>query len=289
MELGSFPTSLAELDPWRKANGATVEESRRRLVQFVVLTSVASSAQLFGKLVLKGGNALRFIHGNFRGTLDLDFTAEIDFPDDADAIRDLLDSALKRAARRFQVKARCQSVRRNPKKPEATLPTYGIKVGFQLPGDRHYQNFDERPSFAEVVELEISLNDVLCETIEWKLDESAKPIRVCSLEDILAEKLRALLQQVIRGRNRPQDVYDIASRMRERGADVDLAKITRFLIAKANARGIDPRKSSFDERARGLALENYDVEINAQATTFIPFDEAWAEVLSLVDRLGIPD
>ena len=177
---------------------------------------------------MKGGNALRFVHGNHRSTIDLDFTAEGDFPDNSEAIRTILDAAFKGAARQFQVKARCQSVNRNPRRAEATFPTYTVKVCFQLPGDRYYQNFDERKGFAEVVDLEISLNDVVCETIEQGLSAATHPVRVCSLEDILAEKLRALLQQAIRGRNRPQDVYDIASRMRELGAKVDRAKVLSF-------------------------------------------------------------
>jgi predicted nucleotidyltransferase component of viral defense system len=258
-------------------------------VQFVVLTSIGSSAELFARLALKGGNALRFVHGNLRSTLDLDFTAEGDFPDDSESIRTLLNSALRGAERQFQVKARCQKVNRNPKNPQATLPTYAVTVCFQLPGDRYYQNFDERKNFAEVVELEISLNDVLCETIEQRLSATTHPVRVCSLEDILAEKLRALLQQLIRGRNRPQDVYDIASRMREMGDKVDILKVTKFLISKSDARGIEPRKSSYNDEVRNFALVNYEVEIRAQATAFIPFDEAWAEVISLVSRLTIPD
>lgn len=289
MKSESVPTSIDELAAWREANRTTTEEARRRFVQFVVLASIGSSPGLRDGLAFKGGNALRFAHGNRRGTIDLDFTAEGDFPDDADAIRAALDAGLRGADRRFRVKARCQSVKRDPKRPDATRPTYKVKVGFQLPGDRYYQNFDDRGSFAEVVELEISLNDVVCETIERGLGGSARPVRVCSLEDILAEKLRALLQQVGRGRNRPQDVYDIASRMRAMGDGVDVGKLTRFLEAKSRARGIEPRKSSFDEEVRRLALEGYDVQMRAQATEFIPFDGAWAEVVSLVGRLGIPD
>jgi len=124
---GNFPTSLSELEPWRKANGVTAEEARRRLVQFVVLVSVASSTRLFASLALKGGNALRFIHGNRRSTIDLDFTAEGDFPDDPDSIRGLLNAAFRGALRQYQVKVRCQSVKRNPKRPEATLPTYAVR------------------------------------------------------------------------------------------------------------------------------------------------------------------
>jgi predicted nucleotidyltransferase component of viral defense system len=288
LEAGSYPTSIAELSAWRKATGATTEEARRRLVQFVVLASIASSNELVSRLALKGGNALRFVHGNMRSTLDLDFTAEGDFPDAEPAIRALLDGALKRAEQQFQVKARCLSVHRNPRNPARTLPTYRVNVCYQIAGDRHYQDFERRQALPGV-ELEISLNDVLCETFEKQLSPGTKPIRVCSLEDILAEKLRALLQQLIRKRSRPQDVYDIASRMRARGGQVNLAKISEFLLRKSGARGIEPRRSSYDESVKQRAIVNYQVEIRAQVTEFIPFEEAWSEVLSLVSRLSIPE
>lgn len=288
MQSRSYPISIAELSAWRQANKTTSEEARRRLIQFVVLASIASSEQLVKRLALKGGNALHFVHGNTRSTLDLDFTAEGDFPDNEDAIRTLLDTALRGAERQFQVKARCQRLKRNPRNPEATLPTYLVKVCFQLPSDRYYQNFDERQNFAEVVELEISLNDALCETIQKRLSATTQPVRVCSLEDIIAEKLRAILQQIIRHRNRPQDVYDIASRVREFGASIDTGKITIFLIQKSVIRDISPRKSSYNNEVRELARHNYEAEIKVPSALFISFDEAWEEVLQLVNRLDIP-
>lgn len=258
-------------------------------MQFVVLASIGSSPDLVSRLALKGGNALRFVHGNLRSTLDLDFTAESGFPDNNEEIKILLNSALKQAVRQFQIKARCQSLQRNPKGQDHTLPTYRIKICFQFQGDRYYQNFDERPVFPEVVELEISLNDVLCETIETSLSPTTPPVRVCSLEDILAEKLRALLQQLIRNRSRPQDAYDIASRWRASRASIDLEKVSAFLLRKSVARGITPRKSSYDDSVRERASVNYEQEIKAQATVFIPFDEAWNEVLGVVRQLSIPD
>ena len=258
-------------------------------MQFVVLASIASSSDRVSRLALKGGNALRFVYGNIRSTLDLDFTADGDFPDDAEEIRMLLNSALRQAERQFQVKARCQSIRRNPKQPERTHPTYEIKVCFQLPGDRHYKDFDHRPRFPEVVELEISLNEILCESIPKRLSPATQPVRICSLEDILAEKLRALLQQIPRGRSRPQDVYDIASRTREFRASIDLGKVSAFLLRKSEARNITPQKRSFDESVRRQATINYEEEIRAQTTEFLPFDEAWAEVLNVVSQLSIPE
>jgi len=275
------------LNAWREANGTTLEESRRRFVQFVILESISSSADLALRIAFKGGNALRFVHGNMRATLDLDFTAVPDFPDDKVRIKELLDAALKRGERKHTVKARCQSVKRNPASLEKTLPTYRIKVCYQFPGDKDFQNFDEllekKKSFSAVIEVEISLNDVLCETMSQ--DVGASKLRVCTLEDIIAEKLRALLQQIPRNRSRPQDVFDISSMLRS-GRALDVEKVALFLVKKSEARNIYARKSAFDEYVRANAEAAYnDLEIVGGR---IPFDDAWSDVLDLVSRLDIP-
>jgi predicted nucleotidyltransferase component of viral defense system len=289
LETRSYPTSIEEIAGWQRQNKANVLEARRRFVQFVVLTAISYSPGLAQRIAFKGGNALWFIHGNPRSTIDLDFTAEGDFPDDSTQIVGLIDAALKSMQNQFRVKARCQSIHRNPPKLDKTLPTYNVKVCFQLPADRYYQNFAERKQFAEVIEVEISLNDIVCETISWKPSASGKAIRSCSLEDQIAEKLRALLQQVPRNRSRPQDVFDIASRVREHREKLDIGKISDFLLRKSEGRIDSPRRSSFDDEVRRRAEAVYAKEISAQTSAFIPFEEAWAEVLRLVGELSIPE
>ena len=99
-------------------------------MEFVILNSIASSSATENGMVLKGGNALRFAYQSPRSTKDLDFSvAAADIPDNADRIRSLLNDALRFAERRFNVKAKCQRVKRNPSSPQATLPTYDISVG----------------------------------------------------------------------------------------------------------------------------------------------------------------
>jgi len=118
-------------------------------------------------MVLKGGNALRFAYQSPRSTKDLDFTADnAEIPDEADKIRQLLDEALKFAQRRFNVKAKCQRVRRKPKSTAATRPTYDVAVGYQLPDDFYFNNFEER-TFSTVIPVEITLNDLVCDTHAW--------------------------------------------------------------------------------------------------------------------------
>jgi predicted nucleotidyltransferase component of viral defense system len=289
LEAGSYPTSIEEIAAWQKANKTASEEARRRFIQFVVLSAISFSPRLGLRLAFKGGNALRFIHGNPRSTVDLDFTADGDLPDDSAKITALLNAGLKSLQARTRVKARCQSIKRKPPGADKTLPTYSIKVCFQLPGDRYYQNFEERKQFSEVVELEISFNDIVCETVLWRPHPSIEPLRSCSLEDIIAEKLRALLQQIPRERSRPQDVFDIASRVRELGHRLDLAKVSAFLKRKSDAREILPKKGAYNDEVRSRAAAGYETEVEAQTRAFIPFDEAWEEVLTLVRKLDIPD
>jgi len=125
-------------------------------------------------------------------------------------------------------------------------------------------------------------------TVEHPLGPNTKPIRARTLEDISAEKFRALLQQPIRNRSRPQDVYDIASRFQSRRAHIDIDKLSHFVVRKSAARDIDARKRAFDDRVRQRASEGYEAEIGTQATQVLPFEKAWSEVLDLVARLSIP-
>ena len=284
-----YPASERELEPWRRRFGVSADEARKRFLQYVVLESIASAPDLAASVAFKGGNALRFVYGNRRSTLDLDFTADAAFPDAPAPIRALLDNALRSALPRFRVKARCQRLRRNPPGLDKVRPTYDISVGCLLPGDRLYQNFDDGTSLPSTIDVEISLNEVVCEAVPHRFQPGGRELRVCSLEDILAEKLRALLQQPVRRRSRPQDVFDIASMVRRLGGAIDAGKVASYLIRKAEAREIRPSKAGFDTMVRRLASQGYDAEIGPKAPDFIPFDVAWAEVVAFISGLAIPE
>lgn len=287
MDGHSYPTSLADVPRWSREYKTTTSEANIRFMEYVVLNCIGSNVITERSMVLKGGNALRFAFQSPRSTKDLDFTLTGDeIPDDADRIRILLDDALRFAERRFRVKAKCQSVKRNPlRKPGFTRPTYSIRVAYQFETDRYFHNFEERDNTPTVIPIEISFNDLVCETRIWT---GVNSVRVSSLEDILAEKLRSLLQQKTRNRNRYQDVYDIARYVRQ--SDIDRSKIGRFLLEKSRVREIEVRKACFDDVIRKMASADYDVHIHEQAPhNFIPFDDAWQDVLSLVQSLDITD
>lgn len=263
------------------------------MVQFVILDSISASEWIRPQLAFKGGNALLFAYGNPRATLDLDFTAEPTFPDDHQEIARNFNIALDKMIARHQIKSRCQSIHRRPPGVDKTTPTYLIKVCHQLPGDKYYQNFEERleskKTFSDVVDIEVSINDIICETEMLRFHRSISELRICTIEDILAEKLRALLQQVPRKRSRPQDVYDISSAIRHHGAKIDSDKVSSFLLRKSEARNIQAAKNQFNESVRERAIIGYENEIIPFTSEPIPFDDAWTDVLIFVSRLNIPD
>ena len=287
MDGHSYPTSLTDIQRWSRENSTTTLQANIRFMEYVILNCIGANPITERGMVLKGGNALRFAFQSPRSTKDLDFTITGDeIPDDANRLRDLLNDTLRFADRRFRVKAKCQRVERRPRpNPASTRPTYSVSVAYQFETDRYFHNFEDRRDISTVIPMEVSFHDRICETCRWT---GVASLQVCSLEDILAEKLRSLLQQKIRNRNRYQDVYDIAKYVRQHV--IDRKKLGSYAQQKASVRGMEVRKSSFDDVIRKMASEEYDERIHEQAPhDFIPFADAWQDVLSLVQSLDIPD
>lgn len=285
-----FPISIAELGQWAKVNRTTVAEARSRFILYVLLACIAES-QTGSMLAFKGGNALRFFHGSSRSTLDLDFTAYPTIGDDSKLLGELLETAFRVASARHSVKIRVQTVkRRPPMRPGTTHPTYRITAAYQIPGDRYYADFEEHiEQIRQVARLEISINDIVCEVEDRAVVSGAvATLKVCSIEDIVAEKLRAILQQVPRNRSRSQDVYDIARIVRDTGISLDMVKVADFLIAKAVDRDITVAKSAFNDATREKAIATYERLRNDIGQAFIEFEAAWDTVLEFVAALDIP-
>jgi predicted nucleotidyltransferase component of viral defense system len=126
-----------------------------------------------------------------------------------------------------------------------------------------------------IATLEVSFNELVCEVDEIYLGEGDESILAYSVYDLVAEKLRALLQQTQRNRFRRQDVYDIALILRDRKFDVEeREKVLQTLLAKARSREIEPDADAIEmpeiiERARSeygtLKLELGDQPLDFDA------------------------
>ena len=284
----TYPTSLPGIGEWAASNGMTVTEAKIRFAQYGILQAVADSRALSKVLAFKGGNALDFVWQPYRSTRDLDFSSAGSTLT-ADQIRTFLTPSLERVSRSMGVLYRVQRMEQQPPGPNRSFITFEGTIGYALPEDRRNRLLIQRDEKSNAtVPLDVSLNEPICRIVEVDI-ASSNPLQVCQLEDIVAEKLRALLQQPLRNRFRPQDVLDICVVV-QRNPDMDLNLTAEFLLEKAKARNVPVSRAAFhQEEIRRRAFEGYNGLRETTRGPFIEFEEAFAAVLSLVDRLPLPE
>ncbi len=243
--------------------------------------------------VLKGGNALRLAYHGVRASVDLDFTSiDSHAHQEHRATEALLDEFCSRLNQALEsVKHRfgftLMSVQKACVQPRhlihRTFPSLEISVGYS-------RNPQGRLPLNDSIRLDVSLNDVVCEDEYVEVGESY--VHISSLDDIIAEKLRALLQQIPRNRNRPNDVYDIWFYWTHVRRILDFEKIASFLVHKSRDRDqIFPitRESFYVEEIRQRASVGFDaIQDHLPPGQQLPsFDDAFAAVLALVDELNM--
>jgi len=281
-----YPASLQGIVSWAKENRMTVHEAKLRFAQYGILQAMADSKLLRENLAFKGGNALDFAWAPNRSTTDLDFSCR-DLTVNERVLQEVLPRAMAGIERMHGVAYRLQGLKRKPQLETALFPALKVIIGYGLPDDRNNRRrIEEGKPSKTVIELDISLNEVVCRTVSCDVQRQYA-LEVCALEDIIAEKLRALLQQSSRNRRRGQDVLDIFVCL-AKYPDLNVLEIRDFLMLKAGARGISVTLQSFESyELRNLAHEEYSGYEETTRESFVPFEEAFSAVMDLVRRLGL--
>lgn len=175
-----------------------------------------------GRLLFKGGTALRFIHiGEYRYSADLDFTVmEGDAGPAITALGDVLEAARLHAALPHLELTGAE-------KPAIAYigPLGGAKprhIKLDIATDEHVESVTQR-----------TVLDV------WPDLPDSVPLAVYSIEEIGAEKLRCIIQRV-----QCRDLYDLFRLTEDAG--VSLAEIRPLFERKARSKGLDP--DSFRDR-----------------------------------------
>ncbi len=290
--ISRYPLSFEQIPAWAAEEQLSVAEARTRFAQYAILCAVAGSRMLAAMLVFKGGNALDFVWQPNRSTRDLDFSvdmATVTARLDAEHWRGLFTPSLAVSSRDLGLVLQVQSVRQQPPGLEKTFATYEIRVGYALPDEASLlARLRQGQPSTRVIPVEISINEAIGDDEVVDLDTTHR-LRVSTLEDIVAEKLRALLQQRIRGRTRRQDLLDVAVIVRATPS-LNRDHVGRFLLAKAKTRAVQVSRTAFHEPELAIrALQDYDALRQTTRTTFIPAEEALAILHAFVDGLPIPE
>jgi predicted nucleotidyltransferase component of viral defense system len=219
-----------------------------------------------GRLVFKGGTALRLVHvADYRYSADLDFTVVDGAVTPAlAALGDVLAAAKRHAALpHLELTAATPPAIAYVGPLEAARPR---PIKRDLASDEHVESVEQRT----ILEIWPDLPEPLA-------------FEVYSIEEIAAEKLRCVIQRV-----QCRDLYDLF-RLTE-DMNVSLAEIRPLFERKTRAKGLDPGsfRDRFEDRIERYR-QRWDSEIGGHMADPPRFDDALRAVRRQLRAAGLLD
>lgn len=258
-----------------------------------LLSAVAHEPSLADTLVMKGGTALKKLYfGDYRFSEDLDFSA------DGSPRGEVLAQALQAAGERA-----VQSL--------SSRGPFDVSVERMALRDPHphgQESFVYRVQFPWqrralcLVKLEITVDEPILlpspsrPILHGYDEELPGAVRAYGLEEIVAEKLRAVLQSEARrgerGWTRPRcrDFYDLWRILAEPSAGVDAAVIRRILPAKCAVRSVTFSSAAdfFPAGLLAIVRAGWEGDLGPLVRELPTADIAIAEVMRRVGELLEP-
>lgn len=269
-----------EIEQWVKA--APLDQRGIRQATHLILKAISGSDELSARMVMKGGALLGLRYKSSRYTTDIDFSTELRLSEISleEFIGDFNDSLdVAEAELAYGMKCKLQSYKIQPK-AEGTFPTVKLKVAYAYKNDQAQMKRLENKGGTNLISIDYSFNEKTynCEILE--VDDGQ--LKVYGIFDLLAEKYRSILQQVVRERNREQDIYDVNYLLTtiEEPTDDDRYKILDSLLRKSvgkdldeflNAAGLD------DPRIKERSFERYG-DLQATVKVLPDFEESYKRI-----------
>lgn len=244
---------LCDIDEWvKKAQESSVIEIRQAI--HTVIVAVSNSIYLRDRMLIKGGVLLAIRFQGVRFTKDIDFSTYEQYAkfDEEMFLRELSDNLLLAVENLpYDLDCRIQSKKLAPAKG-GNFPTLQIKIGYAYKGTVKHKRL-LAGICPDVLQIDYSFNEHNC-SFDYLEIQDDKKIKAYCIEDLVAEKYRALLQQKVRNRIRRQDAYDLYWLI-ENGYlnSVSKKEVLNSLILKSNSRNLFVTKESIsdiDIRAR---------------------------------------
>jgi len=275
------PNHAIDIREWvEKARGTS--RHRERQATEVLLAAIGATYAYRDRLYLKGGLLMGLVHGSPRQTADIDLTAELEpTREDLETLRQELDRSLRRTPALIgypDLVCRIQTVKLQPRPKtfeESRFPGLKVKVAYAERDSRNHARL-KNGDCPDVLNVDVSYREPVHAVELIRLDADSN-ISAYSTTDVIAEKLRALLQQVSRRYpRRRQDVYDIAFLVRRSPPDdAEKAEILEALREKARARDVEPRPESLsDPEIRRRAEQDWDT-LDLELAHLPPFQQEY--------------
>jgi predicted nucleotidyltransferase component of viral defense system len=197
-------------------NDAPSNRSHFRQAVHLILHAIGSDEYLSRNMIMKGGMLLGLRYQSSRYTDDIDFSTALKLRDiDQDVfVRQLVDAlVIAEDDISYSVTCRLQSIKLMPKKDaeNKTFPAFKIQIAYADKQDSRAMKRLLNGDSLTTVKIDYSLNEESYE-IETLVLDGEEEIQAYALTDLLAEKLRSLIQQVTKREEpqpRKQDIYDV--------------------------------------------------------------------------------
>jgi hypothetical protein len=280
---------MTALEEWVAA--ATDERQKTfRSVVHIVLAAISASHELKPAMVMKGGVLMAIRYATGRHTTDVDFSTAVHYREFAAGQAQFiqrLDAAIRQAAETLNHGIACaiQGTEVQPR-AEGNFQTLRIRIGYANKSSPGAMKRLAAGGSAQVVQIDYSFNEIIGDVDFLGVDGDLE-IQTYSETTLLAEKLRAILQQEERQRSRRQDIYDLHYFLTHWGMDRDRAeRVLRLLLDKAASRDLVIDRNSM---AAAAIYERSRREYAQLAPTIEgelpPFDTAFATVRDYYEAL----
>ncbi len=223
-----------------------------------------STTSYKGDFIFKGGTALRKIYfPDWRYSEDLDFTAK---PLTREELKKMIQSVDQSLREQVGMGITLKSIHHNPEYAQ-------LKVQFVGPL-RHENTIKFDLSFKELVVLEPEIRPVL----SVYSDREEHSLFVYPLEEILAEKIRSILQ-----RGKTRDYYDVWKILKEHSQLINKNETRRVLAEKCRFKNVICNEEFlFAKEKIAAAQQHWEKGLSHQINDLPPFTMVVKECRELV-------
>ena len=274
---------------WVKASPNDVQQEFREAIH-TILSGIANEPDLRATMVIKGGILLAIRYQSHRYTKDIDFSTSQLLDDiDKDEITKKLNESMAVISEQldYDMECRVQSCRIQPaNKPDAQFPSIKMKIGYAHKSDPKHKRL-MTGHCPTTVDIDFSLNEMMPNIEDFNIG-GGEIISAYALTDLLAEKIRSVLQQIKRERQRRQDIFDLFLLL-EKFPDLDHHErvlVKNSLIQKARSREIEPQRESLrDTEIYDRSKAQYHTLADEIEGELPDFDEIYTIVKAFYESL----
>jgi predicted nucleotidyltransferase component of viral defense system len=252
-----------------------------------LLSGLGRNASVASGWIFKGGTCLKKCYfETYRFSEDLDFTLLPAATYTREGILEVLRTVARDVASESGITIPPETIVVDEKRDRQGRPTFKARLGYR--GPLAYPG-DPRRILFDLTAHEPVLRSAVETPIFHPYPDTLPPpgsIRAYELEELLAEKTRALLE-----RTRPRDLYDVVYLINNRGTETDLVRTRELFLGKCAAKAITaPTAAALVGQIRGSADLRSDWEhmLRHQLPQLPPVDGMLGQLESILEWIDAP-